>query len=286
MNLLVDSKSAELTKPMRTIVAKTYSQDVLDNTIVERITYLSEGLKINGYIARPSEPGRYPVLLWNRGGFGDRGALDDLRAYLILASTALWGYVVLATQYRGNMGSEGEEDWGGRDVYDALNLLKVGEQLDYCDMSRVAIEGASRGGMTTYRAITMDDRFRCGMVHAGVSDLYTLADRQGGFAETLEEMFGDLPPNEKERQLAQRSAVYFADRFPDNVPLLLMHGTDDRRVPISQTEDLAAELKRLGKPFEFVRIEGGGHVALKDGSYREVDRHRKQWLERYMKQGS
>jgi len=268
---------------MRTIVAKTYSQDVLDRTIVERITYLSEGLKINGYIARPSEPGRYPVLLWNRGGFGDRGALDDLRAYLILASTALWGYVVLATQYRGNMGSEGEEDWGGRDVYDALNLLKVGEQLEYCDMSRVAIEGASRGGMTTYRALTLDDRFKCAMVHAGVSDLYALADRRGGFAETLNAMFENLPPNEKERELAKRSAVYFADRFPDSVPLLLMHGTDDKRVPMAQSEDLAAELKRLGKPFELVRIEGGGHVALKDGSYREVDRHRKRWLERYMK---
>jgi len=67
------------------------------------------------------------------------------------------------------------------------------------------------------------------------------------------------------------------------VPLLLMHGTADARVPISQSEDLCAELKRAGKPVEFVRIEGGGHVALKDGSYREVDRYRKEWLGRYLK---
>ena len=70
--------------------------------------------------ARPKKDGRYPVLIWNRGGSRDRGALDDLRAYLILASTAVWGYVVLATQYRGNMGGEGEEDWGGKDLDDSL----------------------------------------------------------------------------------------------------------------------------------------------------------------------
>jgi len=271
-----------LTKPMRAIVAKTYSQEVLDNTIVEKITYLSDGLKIKGYIARPATDSRYPVLLWNRGGIGDRGGLDNLTAYLILASTALWGYTVLATQYRGNRGSEGTEDWGGRDVNDALNLLAAAGDLPYCDMSRVAIEGASRGGMTTYRALTMDDRFRCAIVHAGVADLFALAESRGGFHDFLEELFGDLGPAERERELSQRSAVYFADRFPDTCPLLLLHGTADTRVPLSQSEALAAELARFDKPHELVRIDGGGHVALKDGSYREIDRHRQEWLKRHL----
>ena len=280
---LLSSSPVSLNKAMRSIVKKTYSEAVLEETTVEDITYLSDRLKVKGYIARPTAEGRFPVLLWNRGGFGDAGALDDLRATLILASTAQWGYVVMGTQYRGNMGSEGEEDWGGKDVDDALNLLKVAETLEYCDMNRVAIEGASRGGMTTYRALVREDRFRCAITHAGVADLYSLSELRGDFAEQMDRMFGDLPPNEKERECAKRSAVYFADRFPDTCPLLLLHGTADRRVPISQSEDLAAELKRYDKPFELVRLEGGGHVALKDGSYREADKHRKRWLEKHVK---
>ena len=271
-----------LTKPMQAIVRKTYNEALLDNVIVERVTYPSDGLKVNGYIARPKAHGTYPVLLWNRGGFGERGALDDLRAMLILGSTARWGYVVLGTQYRGNMGGEGTEDFGGDDVNDALNLLDVADSLPYTDMSRVAIEGASRGGMTTYRALTMDNRFRCAITHAGVADLFALAESRGGLADWLDDLFGDLPVAEHDRELSRRSAVYFADRFPDDCPLLLLHGTADNRVPISQSEALADELKRWDKPFEFVRIEGGGHIALKDGSYIEIDRHRKAWLKKHL----
>ncbi len=279
---LLSQTPISLNKAMQAIVKKTYNEALLDDVKIERITYPSDDLKINGYLARPNADGTYPVLIWNRGGFGENGALDDLRAMLILGSTAQWGYVVLATQYRGNMGSEGTEDWGGRDVNDALNLIPVAENIDYCDSERMAIEGASRGGMTTYIALTREDRFKCAITHAGVADLFTLTETRGGLAEWIDAFFGELPVSDKERKLSERSAVYFADRFPDKVPLLLIHGTDDKRVPISQSEALAEELKRYDKPFEFVKIEGAGHIALKDGSYQEVDKHRKKWLAKHL----
>ncbi|MBD3257712.1 prolyl oligopeptidase family serine peptidase, partial [candidate division GN15 bacterium] len=147
---LIDSTPVELEQHEYKTVQRMYSNDVLDATRVDQISYWSDGLRINGYIARPRHPGQYPVLLWNRGGSGDRGALNDLTAYLILASTAAWGYVVLATHYRGNMESEGVEDWGGEDIRDAHHLLETAKDIPGADLSRVGIEGASRGGMTTY----------------------------------------------------------------------------------------------------------------------------------------
>ncbi|MDH4156150.1 MAG: prolyl oligopeptidase family serine peptidase [candidate division Zixibacteria bacterium] len=265
------------------IVRKMYSEKVLDDTIVERLTYISDGLKVKGCVARPSQPGKCPVLIWNRGGSFDRGALDDLRAYLVLASTAVWGYVVLATHYRGNKGGEGEEDWAGSDVNDALNLLKVAEQMPDADTDRVAIEGASRGGMTTYRALTMDDRFRCAIVHAGIADLVALEKQKKDFSKFLHKLFGHLPPEEKLHLLKSRSAVYFADKLPRHTPILIMHGTHDERVPLEQSIALVEQLERFGIPHRLEILEGAGHAALKDGSYKEIDRLRFDWLHRHLR---
>ena len=126
---IVTSAPVELKRAEANAVARMYNPQVLDDVTVERITYMSDGLKINGYLARPNAPGHYPVLIWNRGGTDDRGALNDLTAYLILASTAQWGYIVLASHYRGNLGSEGVDEWGGNDVNDAASLIATAKLL-------------------------------------------------------------------------------------------------------------------------------------------------------------
>ena len=39
-----------------------------------RITYLSDGLKVTGYVAQPKAKGKYPCIISNRGGNRDFGA--------------------------------------------------------------------------------------------------------------------------------------------------------------------------------------------------------------------
>jgi len=279
---IISRETVALNRAMAAIVTKMYSREVVDDTVVEKIAYASDGLKVMGYTARPKEPGRYPVLIWNRGGTGDRGALDELRAHLMLASTAVWGFVVLATQYRGNMGGEGAEEWGCTDVNDSLNLLPVAEKTASADISRIGIEGASRGGMSTYCALKQEHRFRCAIVHAGISDLFELRERDGRLATFLEKRLAHLSLEEQQRELAERSAVYFAERLPKHAPILLLHGTKDEVVPMSQSEAMARELARVGIEHELVRLEGGGHHAHKDGSYRDMDIHRRRWLEKHL----
>ena len=275
-------ETIDCTRQGQATVKQLYGDGVVDTTIVEKISYLSDGLNVNGYIARPFEKGVYPVLIWNRGGTEEHGALDDVRAHLILASTAAWGYVVLATQYRGNVGSDGVEDWGGDDLNDALNMIEVAKNLDECDLSRIAVEGASRGGMTTYRALLRYDKFKCAIIHAGITDVPSLLKFKPRFGEFVDGQYSDLSEEEKTKELQNISAVYFADKLPKQTPILILHGTDDHVVPIEQSEALAVQLEKYGIPHEFVRIEGGTHVALKDGSYKEIDRRRKAWLEKYL----
>lgn len=280
---LLNRERVTLSAIQQQVVRNLYSQDVIENTIVERIVYASDNLKVTGYLAQPKQVGQYPLLIWNRGGSNDYGALDDLTANLILASTAVWGYVLLATQYRGNMGSDGEEDWGGNDVRDALHLLDLAQEMPCIDMHRIAVEGASRGGMTTYRMLAREHRFKCAIVHAGIADLFTLKSMRSELSGYVHKKFGGLSEEERRVEFEARSAVFFAEKFPKDVPILLMHGTDDTTVPPDQSIALDKRLTELDIPHELKLIEGGKHVALKDGSYKQIDIWRKAWLEKYLR---
>ena len=56
------------------------------------------------------------------------------------------GYVVLASQYRGNDGGQGQEEFGGADVNDVLNLMPLARSLSFADAKNTVILGFSRGG--------------------------------------------------------------------------------------------------------------------------------------------
>src|SRR5512139_2559246 len=138
--------------------------------VVREIEYASDGLRVVGYVAKPEAPGTWPALIFNRGGNREFGALDDGRAVKRLGSYASWGYVVVASQYRGNAGGEGREEFGGKDVNDVLNLLPLLDAMPEVDRGRIGMIGWSRGGMMTYLALARSDRIRAAVVGAGLAD--------------------------------------------------------------------------------------------------------------------
>ena len=97
---------------------------------IAEISYRSDGLRIAGYILRPIGVNRkLPAVIYNRGGNRHFGAVRD-RTLAFLKGFARSGYVVLASQYRGGPGSEGRDRFGGDDVNDVLNLVKVAASVD------------------------------------------------------------------------------------------------------------------------------------------------------------
>lgn len=122
-------------------------------TVIERIVYLSDGLRVAGYRASPVEGVDLPVIIVNRGGNRDFGQWSDERAASRLGEIASWGYVVLASQHRGVDGGDWIEEFGGADVHDVLNLLQVAGASTRADTTRVGMYGWSRGGMMTYLAL-------------------------------------------------------------------------------------------------------------------------------------
>jgi dipeptidyl aminopeptidase/acylaminoacyl peptidase len=248
---------------------------------VYSITYLSDGLRVKGYLAVPREGGRLPCLILNRGGNRDFGAWTDERAVVRLGGMAAWGYVVVASQYRGNAGGEGIEEFGGRDVNDVLNLVPLLEAHPRADAARIGMWGWSRGGMMTYLALTRSDRIAAAVVGAGMADAFDNVSRRpdmetGVFAELVPDFVAN-----RDSALAERSAVRWPEKLHKETPLLLLHGSADWRVHPTEALTMARKLYDSRHPFRFVFFEGGDHGLGEHAE--EVDRLTRDWFDRYVR---
>lgn len=119
----------------------------LEDVEMYEITYMSDGLKIESFAAIPKGEGKHPVIICNRGGNRDFGALQlfkgDYRcpvAYFF-SKMASKGYIVMGCNYRGCGNSEGSDEFGGNDVNDILNLIEVTSELPKADTSKIGMYG-------------------------------------------------------------------------------------------------------------------------------------------------
>ena len=225
------------------------------------VNYNSDGLNIKGYLAQPKEEGKFPLIIFCRGGNRSFGELIDDDA-IFLNGMASNGYVVLASNYRGSTGSEGQDEFGGKDVNDVINLYRISGQLDKVDTNSIFFLGASRGSIMVYQSLKKlrnDKNIKAAVVIAGASDLNTLIyDRP----EMEERVFKQLIPNysqNKEQALSYRSVINWVDSLPKHVPILLLHGDQDQKVSVAQSINLSKKLEESDIQHRLVVFKGDGH---------------------------
>lgn len=250
---------------------------------MEQITYPSDGLRVRGYVLEPESEGRFPCLIYNRGGNRSFGSLRRGFVARALGPIAASGYVVVASQYRGNMGGEGREEFGGADVNDVLNLIPLLEKHPKADATRIGMYGWSRGGMMTYMALTRTDRIRAAVIGGGSSDQFLeMLSRPDMERQVMEPLIPNYRAN-RERELHLRSAVRWPEKLSKSTPLLLLHGSADWRVQPESALNMAAALYRAQHPFRFVFFEGGDHELSEHRL--EVNRLVQEWLDTYVRDG-
>jgi len=220
-----------------------------------KISYASDGLRVTGFIVEPTTPGPHPAVVFNRGGNQAFGAIRtaDLMEF---AGWALDGYVVLASQYRGNDGGEGKEEFGGADVNDVVNLFALARTLPSVDGNALFMYGFSRGGMMTYQALRRGVPVKAAAVIGGSPDLAEGLRHRPEMEEVYRELMPDYGARKAEH-LQARSASAWVDDI--RVPVLMMHGGADWRVWPGSTLSLASALQALGKPYELVVYGGDDH---------------------------
>ncbi len=244
-----------------------------------RIVYSSGGHSVVGFLIEPrKKSGKLPCIIVNRGGSGEFGKITAENIFSNLSRIAAWGYIVIATQYSGNDGSEGKDEMGGADIEDVLTLHKILQAYPRADISRIGMYGASRGGLMTYLCLARVKWIKAAVTVAGLADFFRQKKLRPEMVEHFKKMFGG-----KREDLKKRSAVFWVNKFNKKTPVLLLHGSADWRVAPLDSLDISREMLREKIPHRLVLLEGADH-GLSEFRALRFDMMRK-WFDRFVRDG-
>lgn len=232
-----------------------------------------DGISIPGFITRPKGPGPFPLVVMPHGGPTARSRLEFDYWAQFFASR---GYAVLQPNFRGSLGygrnflNAGHKQWGLAMQDDITDGVRAMVARGIADPDRVCIVGGSYGGYAALMGVVKTpDLYKCAISFAGISDVRKLVSDWSiyRFRDRNLPNIGSLW-NDGQR-LRDTSPINQVEKI--KAPILLVHGIDDRRVPVSHSENMARALARAGKPHRLVLQKGGDHRL-------SLEEHRVQFL--------
>ena len=234
----------------------------------ERVSIRRGGLAIESRLYLPPDfdaSGKYPLVVTVHGGpqnayydgFGDQQQVLATHGYLVLAVNPRG-----SSTYGVDFMKAVQQDWGGEDFGDIMASLDEIASRPYVDGERIGITGYSYGGYMSAWAVGQETLFKAAVVGAPCIDLTSMYGTSD-IGVTFGEVQWGGSRGEELRDYLEHSPITYAHRV--EAPVLLMHGEDDLRCPIGQSEQYFVELKRLGKEVEMVRFPDCSHGFLRSG---------------------
>lgn len=233
--------------------------------------------QLPGYIPQvvdvyvPASKGPHPLVLYIHGGgwvgghTRHSGALANFPA--VLAQLTAEGFTVASLEYR--LSSEAKFPAQLQDAKAALRFLGDHAAQYKIDASRVGVWGGSAGGhLTALTALTCHDTAldpkadkdvcaTAAVTWYGVFDFPALvASRPGGADGAAQQLMG-CEGACTAQQLGFASPVSYIDA--KDPPFLLIHGEDDKVVPVAQSHLAEERLRAAGVPVEAIYIPGVDH---------------------------
>jgi acetyl esterase/lipase len=229
-----------------------------------------------------AQRGGFPVLVFVHGGGWSAGHSRQSAAFgdwpAVLASMASRGYVVASLNYR--LSGEASAPAAIHDVKNAVRWLRDHAARYRIDAERIGVFGGSAGGqlaallgtscgvaslaapryadqngMASPTGPAASDCVQSVVTWYGIFDFSSMLPANQKTAAHI--YLGCEPGNCSQAQIEAQSAITHVDR--SDPPFLLIHGEADRTVPVAQSRDFAAALRRAGGRVELLVIPGVDH---------------------------
>lgn len=208
---------------------------------------------------RQQESGRSAVIYVHGGPEGQtRSEYHPVMQYLVSQ-----GFVVAAPNVRGSLGYGRTyvqlDDARKRmdSVQDLAWLVKDLIARHNVHPERIGIMGRSYGGFMVLAAVThYPELWAAGVDIVGISNLKTLLQNTGEWRRKLREYeYGSL--EEHSDFFDEIAPLHHSGRI--TAPLLVFHGRNDTRVPVSEAEQLVHDMKTRNQEVELIIFEDEGH---------------------------
>jgi dipeptidyl aminopeptidase/acylaminoacyl peptidase len=221
-----------------------------------------DGLSVPAFVYRPTgaHDGPRPVVVVVHGGPESqyRPSFAGLTQYLVAE-----GFVVIAPNVRGSTGY-GKRYQHLDDVEKRLDSVRdlaalhdwIAGQPDL-DERRAALYGGSYGGYMVLAGLAFQpERWAAGVDIVGISSLVTFLENTSAYRRKVREReYGSL---EHHRDLlVEASPITHVDAI--RAPLLIIHGANDPRVPMSEAEQIHAVLDEAGVRCDLLVYDDEGH---------------------------
>jgi dipeptidyl aminopeptidase/acylaminoacyl peptidase len=242
---------------------------------------------VHGYVVKPVgyEAGKkYPVAFIIHGG--PQGSMANDFHYRWNPQTyAGAGFAVVSIDFHGSTGygqaftDAISQHWGDRPLEDLQKgWAHALAQYDFLDGQRACALGASYGGyMVNWIAGNWPEPWKCLVSHDGIFDT------RMAYYDTEELWF-----DEWERGGTQYEHPEAYERFnPLNhvskwkVPMLVIHGSQDFRIPDSQGIAVFTALQRRGIPSQFLRFPDENHWVVKPQNSVQWHETVETWLKKW-----
>lgn len=230
----------------------------------------------------PAGNARRPLVLYIHGGGWFAGHTRQSGAFAnfprVLAALAAEGFTVASLEYR--LSGEARFPAQLRDVNAAVRFLRANAAQYRIDPSRVGLWGGSAGGhlaalgALTCRNTALDPAATSDACVQAAVPWYAITD------------FAAMPriaePGSPEQRLfgceggpcdapITRDASPVSHVDASDPPILLIHGVEDKVVPLAQSQELEAAMKRAGAPVRSLYIANVDHSFI--GKTPQVTRH-------------
>lgn len=224
-----------------------------------------DGKMISGFLYRPPAKftGKRPILVVIHGGPEGQSLPNFLGRYNYLLNEV--GIALIYPNVRGSTGYGKaftllDNGFLREDTYKDINSLFdwIAAQPGL-DASRVGVMGGSYGGHMTLAVSTFySDRIRCSIDIVGMSNLVTFLEHTEAYRRDLRRVeYGDERDPKMRDFLVRIAPMNNIERIKK--PMLVIAGKNDPRVPVSESDQIVAALRKQGTPVWYIMAKDEGH---------------------------